>query len=139
MILLDTGPLVALFDRDDHHHEACKETLEKLREPLVTTWPVITEAMYLLDFSDKAQDLCLEFIQSGGALIEGSDGETLKRIRELMKQYHDLPMDFADASLVSLSEQIKTTRIFTLDRKDFRIYKTFRGKSFILIPEELRS
>lgn len=61
MIIIDTGPLVALFDKDDQYHNLCKKSLKLIKEPMITNWPVLTETMYLLSFSPVAQDLCLEF------------------------------------------------------------------------------
>lgn len=137
MILIDAGPLVALFDKDDDYHSRCKKELLRVRDTLMTTWPVLTEVMYLLNFSSKAQDLCFEFLSAGGVSIDDSDAARLPRIHELMKKYRDLPMDFADASLVALSESEEISRVFTLDHKDFRIYRPRHVKSFQLIPDKL--
>lgn len=137
MILLDTGPMVALFDRDDNHHSRCQKALAKIKEPLITTWAVLTEVLYLLSFSFKAQDLCLEWIEKGGTEIDAPTSKKISRIHVLMKQYQDVPMDFADASLVALAEQEKLSVIFTLDHHDFCIYRPNVRQSFTLIPSHL--
>ncbi|HKZ57995.1 MAG TPA: PIN domain-containing protein [Thermodesulfovibrionales bacterium] len=137
MIIIDTGPIVALFDKDDQYHQHCIEILKGIKEPLVTTWPVITEAFYLLNFSDRVQDALWQFIQRGGIRIEQSEETIYIRIRELMKKYHDLPMDLADATLVVLGEEMKLSTIFTLDHKDFSIYRLKHKRRFILIPAKL--
>lgn len=137
MIIIDTGPLVALFDKSDYYHHLCKEILKHICEPLITTWPVLTEVMYLLNSSFRAQELCLEFLESGGVDIPSEDSNQLHRIHQLMKQYADLPIDFADASIVTLAERYKISNIFTLDHKHFRIYKPKHLKTFHIIPEKL--
>ncbi len=136
MIIIDTGPFVALFDKSDHYHNICKATLKKIGEPIIATWPVLTEVMYLLNFSSKAQRLCFEFIESGAVDVHSENSKQLRRIHQLMKQYADLPIDFADASLVALAEEKRVTTIFTLDHKDFRVYVPKHSKAFYLIPEK---
>lgn len=138
MILIDTGPLVALFDKSDRFHKRCKNELSRIREPLLTTWAVLTEVMYLLNFSTLAQELCLEFIESGAVEIYAAQATHIRRIHQLMRDYADLPMDFADASLVALAEEKAVTTIFTLDHKDFRIYTPKHSKRFQLIPATVR-
>lgn len=135
MIIIDTGPLVALFDRDDQYHALCKKSLGQIKEPMITTWPVLTETMYLLNFSTVAQDLCLEFIQSAGIAVQVGNSLAIQRIRQLMLQYSDLPIDFTDASIIALAEAEYITTIFTIDHKDFRIYSPKHAKRFHLIPE----
>ncbi|ODS32356.1 MAG: nucleic-acid-binding protein contains PIN domain protein [Candidatus Scalindua rubra] len=135
MIIIDTGPLVALFDRDDQYHKTCKKTFLSISEPLITTWPILTEVMYLLNFSSLAQELCFEFIVSGGLDISSENSKHINRIYQLMKKYNDLPIDFADASLVALAEERNITTVFTLDRKHFRIYKPKHRKAFNLLPK----
>lgn len=137
MIIIDTGPIVALFDKDDQYHQLCIEILKGIKEPLITTWPVITEAFYLLNFSGSVQDALWQFIQRGGIKIEQSAETVYFRIRELMKKYHDLPMDLADATLVVLGEESKLSTIFTLDHKDFSIYRPRHKRRFSLIPAKL--
>jgi uncharacterized protein len=75
MILIDTGPLVALFDASDNYHRTCLDILKDLGGPLLTVWPVLTEAFYLLSFSWKAQDNLLEFLGRGG--MELADPERI--------------------------------------------------------------
>jgi predicted nucleic acid-binding protein len=137
LILVDTGPLVALFDKSDDYHAACHAALKTLNPPLITTTPVLTEALYLLGFSWNVQDDLWEFITGSGLQVYDLNAGMLTACRELMRKYRDLPMDLADASLVTLadSEDIKT--IFTLDHKDFRIYRTKKKKPFKLLPHKL--
>ncbi len=134
MILIDTGPIVAFFDKDDRNHALCVEILKEIREPLVTTWPVITECFYLLNFSWEVQDSLWLFIQRGGIEIYSLEKELVSRCRELMKQYRDLPMDLADGTLVALADALGVPKIFTLDRKDFSVYRLKQKKRFALIP-----
>ena len=137
MILLDTGPIVALFDASDDYHKSCVELLKAVNEPLITTWPVLTEAFYLLGFSWKAQDNLWEFIMRGGVEILSLDDKQKGRCRQLMEKYADLPMDLADGTLVVLAESRKVKKVFTLDHKDFQIYKPARIKSFTLLPSRI--
>ena len=137
MILLDTGPIVAFFDASDSYHQSCIETLKRIKEPLVTSWPVLTEAFYLLGFSWGAQDNLWEFIMRGGVEILFLDVKMQARCRGLMKKYKDLPMDLADSALVVLAESQKMDRVFTLDHKDFKIYRLANKKKFKLLPAHL--
>jgi len=87
VILIDTGPLVAFFDASDHYHATCLEILRDLKGPLVTVWPVVTEAFYLLNFSWKAQDNLWEFLVRGGLEITDLGQSAVARCRALMKKY----------------------------------------------------
>ena len=133
MILIDTGPIVALFDKNDNYHDKCLSLLKTIKEPLITTMPVLTEAFYLLGFSWQVQDALWELVNQGGIQIYDLKGEQFKRCRELMKKYKDLPMDLADATIVSAAETVNISTIFTID-KDFRVYRTKQGKNFRLVP-----
>src|SRR5215469_6597073 len=119
-VLVDAGPLVALIDRSDPHHRDCRETLAGIADPLGTVWPAFTEAMYLLGVG-------------GGSLIELSIGDC-PRMRELMWKYRDLPMDLADAALVRVAERERIRRVFTVDRRDFEIYRPHRLGRFEILP-----
>lgn len=130
MILVDTGPLVALFDRADPHHARCADALKGLADTLVTTTPVLTEAIHTLGAAGRgAQALC-EFVEREGLTVWHLDRTTLLRAFGLMSQYGDHPMDLADASLVVAAESLDTRCIFTIDRKDFASYRIRRGHGY---------
>jgi predicted nucleic acid-binding protein len=132
-VLVDTGPLVALFDPSDAQHAICTAQLARLeRQRLVTSLAVVTEATYLLEFSTRAQRALLEFIVKGAVEIATFDAGAIERASELMSKYEDLPMDVADATLVVLAETLGTTSIFTLDRRDFGVYRIGRRKPTLL-------
>lgn len=127
MILVDTGPLVALFEPKDGLHERCKRTLRSLRSPLVTTVPVLTEAFHILSPDSVGSDRLRDFVAREGMRAWFLDAGGLARAFELMEQYADHPMDLADASLVTAAEALGTRRIFTIDRRDFGTYRIRRG------------
>ena len=134
-LLVDAGPLVAFLHKDDHDHALCVDVLKNLREPLLTTWMPIVEAMYFLGFSIEAQCALLKMIERGMLQVLSLDVDDLPDIRKLMRQYKDLPMDFADATLVQVAKRQGIDRIFTLDRRDFAVYRLRRGKAFTPIPD----
>lgn len=127
MILLDTGPIVALFDPADDSHRSCVEILKSIVEPLGTTVPVLTEAFHLLSPGSRGAENLIHFIADGGLTVWFLDPEGLDRALELMHQYADHPMDLADASLVAMAELENLNKIFTLDRRDFASYRIKRG------------
>lgn len=128
-VLVDTGPLVALFDPSDREHASCTRELARLEgRRLVTTLAVVTEATYLLEFSGRAQRALLTFIADGAIELAVIDAAAIRRAESLMLKYEDLPMDFADATLVVLAELLGTLDVFTLDRRDFGIYRIGRRK-----------
>ena len=134
MILVDAGPLVALIHEDDNEHHTCKETFLTFNEPLGTVWPVLTEAMYLLNFSWEAQNALWEMIEAGAVEIFPLGANDVTRMRDLMRKYRDLAMDLADAALVRVAERERLRRIFTLDRRDFQIYRPSRIGRFAVFP-----
>lgn len=133
-VLVDTGPLLALLDRSDPYHLTCQETLSSLDDSLVTVWPVVTEAMYMLRAYWQAQDALWEMIDTGAVEILVLGKDDVARMRELMRKYRDLPMDLADAALVRVAERERLRRIFTLDRRDFQIYRPSRIGRFVVLP-----
>lgn len=134
MILVDAGPLVALIHADDREHDHCKAVFYSLNEPLGTVWPALTEAMYLLGFSWRAQDALWEIMETEALRILPLVHGDIPRMKELMRKYRDLPMDLADAALVRVAEREKTRRIFTLDRRDFEVYRPSRLGRFFIMP-----
>ena len=134
MILIDAGPLVALISAGDRHHSACRQTLETLEEPLGTVWPALTEAMYLLRTSWAAQQALWEMLERGTVTLLPLTIDDVPRMRVLMGKYRDLPMDLADAALVRIAEREKIGRVFTLDRRDFTLYRPLGIGRFTILP-----
>lgn len=134
MILLDAGPLVAVLHRDDRNHEHCVGALRSLREPVGTTWPVISEVMHLFCFSWEAQDALWDLIATGSLHLIPIDTTDVPRMRQLMQKYKDLPMDLADASLVRVAERDGIRRLFTIDRREFALYRPVKIGRFQIIP-----
>jgi hypothetical protein len=140
MIIIDTGPLVALFDPKDPDYKVCHQVLENITSPLYTTEAVLTEVLHMLDAGSRGAEGVKEFIVSEYLSIFSMKQTEIGRCFSLMEKYHDLPMDFADASLVVLSERFKTPKIFTLDFKNFSVYRFTKGHKnypFELIGREL--
>jgi predicted nucleic acid-binding protein len=127
MILLDTGPLVALFDPADDSHRPCVEILKTIVEPLGTTIPVLTEAFHLLSPGSLGAANLIHFIADSGLALWFLDPQTMERAFELMQQYADHPMDLADASLVAMAESENLHKVFTIDRRNFAAYRIKRG------------
>ena len=125
-ILIDSGPLIALFDASDQYHRPAVEFVRENRLPLITTIASVTETLHLLDFNRNAQIDFLEWVRRGGVEIFAIENADFERIKELTEKYRDLPMDFADSCLVLLAEKLDLDTIATIDR-DFSIYR-IRGK-----------
>ena len=137
MILVDTGPFVALFDPRDHQHVRCSAVLASLDQALITTIPVLTEAFHLLPAASRGAANLRAFIVRGGISLWFMDALGLQRALHLMEQYADHPMDLADASLVTAAESLLVRRVFTLDRYDFSTYRVRRGRAlqpFEIVP-----
>ncbi len=133
-ILLDTGPFVALLDRSEQSHGRCVEFFRSFSGTVLTTEPVLTDALYLLGPAAGAQSACIEFILKGGATLVPQSTASLERAAELLGKYHDVPMDFADATLVVLAEETGIHEIFTLDVRGFNVYRIHGRKLFTIRP-----
>jgi hypothetical protein len=121
---------VALFDPQDGQHQRCREVLASIREPLVTTVPVLTEAFHLLSPGSQGSDRLRDFIMQAGISVWFIDRTGLVRAFELMERYADHPMDLADASLVVAAETLSTLKVFTIDHRDFSTYRVRRGHRY---------
>ena len=130
--ILDTGPWVALIDRSESKHPECVQWLKSFSGRLYSTEAVLTEVLYILNFSITAQCAASDFILESIVEIVPSCRESLKKTKNLMKKYADLPMDFADACLVLLAEKLDINQIATIDR-DFTIYKIKGRKRFKVV------
>ena len=134
MILIDAGPLVAILHRDDRHHGTCVEVIRSIREPVVTAWPAVAEAMHLLRFSWLLQDGLWGMIAADDVRIASLESRDVAPMRALMERYRTLPMDLADAALVRVAERDGTRKIFTLDRRDFTVYRVRGTGRFTILP-----
>jgi uncharacterized protein len=121
--LIDAGPLIALFNRNDKYHEKIKEFIKSYKGLLTTSWPVITEVCHMLDFNLGAQIDFLKWIKLGGLKVEDIETEEIGKIIKLSEKYSDVPMDLADATLIIISERLEIKEIITID-SDYYIYRT---------------
>ena len=128
-ILIDSGPLIALFDASDKYHQKTVHFIKENKHPLITTLASITETLHLLDFNRNAQLDFLEWVGRGGIEIHNIQNRDFPRLKDLVKKYQDLPMDFADSCLVYTAEQLDLNTIATIDR-DFTIYRIQGRKKF---------
>jgi uncharacterized protein len=133
-VLVDTGPLVALFDRADRHHAACAGVWRSFRDPVDTILPVLTEAFHLLDFSAPARGALFDLAAQGALRIQPMGAEDLPRVQELLVKYADLPMDFADACLVHIAEREDIRTVFTLDRRGFGVFAPRHTRRLHILP-----
>jgi predicted nucleic acid-binding protein len=133
-LLLDTGALVALLDRSQREHQNCKAFFETWEGAVVTTEAVLTEATHLLARVAHGREACLDLVLEAGILVAPSTNSSLKRCRKLIATYANVPMDFADATLVALGEELHADLIFTTD-SDFRIYRMQGRRAFRVVPE----
>lgn len=128
-ILIDSGPLIALFDSSDKYHSKAIEFIKSNKLQLITTIASITETLHLLDFNRNAQIDFLEWVSRGAVEISNIENSDFERLKELTEKYRDLPMDFADSCLVLLAEKLSINTIATIDR-DFSIYRIKGKKKF---------
>lgn len=133
-LLLDTGALISLLDRDQVHHLRFLELFEGWRGAVVSTEAVLTEATHLLGRTPTGRERCLDFFLSGGATLIPPSLTMLRRCRVLLEKYADLPMDYADATLVVLAEELETDLILTTDHRDFQVYRFGRDRPFRVLP-----
>jgi predicted nucleic acid-binding protein len=137
IVVIDTGPLVALLRHDDQCHELCRDVLSEIRPPLLTTWPVITEAAWLLRNIHLGVQTLLELVQSDLIQCIHLDEDATVWLKAYLNEYSDLRLQLADASLAYVAERVKTDLVFTLDRRDFVVIRQTGGKPFRLLPEAL--
>ena len=134
-LLLDTGALVSLLDRSQAGHGAFTDFFDTWTGPVVSTEAVLTEATHLLGRVRGGRQACVDFFLAGGVMLVPSTAGTLRRARQLLEEYADLPMDYADATLVVLAEELGTNIVFTTDRRDFGVYRIKRRQRFRIVPD----
>jgi len=133
-LLLDTGALVSLLDRSQARHLEFVRYFEQWEGTVLSTEAVLTEATHLLSRVPSGAAACVEFFIRGGAVLVPTSCETLEMCHTLMEKYADLPMDYADATLVVLAQELRTNLILTTDRRDFSVYRLASGDGFDIVP-----
>jgi predicted nucleic acid-binding protein len=134
-LLLDTGALVSLLHRSEPLHERCRAVLREWRRPIVSTEAVLTEASHLLGQLPGGRGRCIDYFVRGAAILVPMTSGMLRRCRTLIERYGDVPMDYADATLVALAEELDTDVVFTTDRRDFEIYRAADKRPFRILPD----
>ncbi len=126
--LIDSGPLIALFDRNDRYYGSVLEFIKAFKGELITTWPVITEVSHMLDFNLQVQIDFLKWCERGGVTLYEITQEELSNIRAMMEKYSDIPMDLADGTLMYIANKEKIKNILSID-SDFDIYRTLKKQN----------
>lgn len=136
MLIVDTGPLVAVADADDADHDACDELLDTAPGPLVTTALVIAEAGFLIDrqVEPRGEAALVADIVEGRIVVEALTAGDWQRTLELVRAYADLPLGVTDASLIALAERHRVGCIATLDQRHFRVVGPAHVSAFTLVP-----
>lgn len=135
-VIVDTGAILALLDENDRWHQICSRVVRQLRLPLLTTEAVLTEVFHLIRRSRTEMEAVWTLLDSRVVLLATIENSELQRIQALMSRYKDLPMDFADATLVYLGEREAIAAVFTLDQNDFATYRISGKRRFHIIPVE---
>lgn len=133
-VLVDAGPLIALLNGRDRDHEACLREISRLRTPMLTVWPALTEAAHFLGEVTGGVDRLLSMLTRDAVRILPLSAADVPRMKDLIDKYEDLPMDLADAALVAVAEREGIDTVMTLDRRDFSLYRPRHVKSFKIIP-----
>lgn len=137
--LLDTGPIVAYLDASEKDHSKVATRLNAFKGQLFTTSAVITEAMHFLTSVRGGPALLAELVaESGLQVLDFSEAEDLAEAARRMEKYADIPMDYADATLVLLAEQLEVFHLLTLDRRGFSVFRSSRGKHFSMVLDQPR-
>ena len=132
--LVDTGPLVAIASARDQYHQICVEQLRLLQPPLLTCWPVITEAAWLLRHQPSAVERLLGSFEVGLLRLLILDEKAPRWLAEFLTRYRKMGAQIADGALVHLAEREGIDTVFTLDRRDFLVYRLADGRSLRILP-----
>ncbi len=133
-VLLDTGAWVAVIDRDEQAHGRCLEAFRQLAGRLVSTEAVLTETLWFMQNYRGGARACADFVRRAAVTLVPVSAESLARAVGLMEKYRNVPMDFADATLVTLGEDLGLEDVFTLDRRGFGVYRLHGRRPFRIIP-----
>lgn len=134
-VLVDTGPLVAILSASDQHHRRCVEQLQSLAPPLLTCWPVVTEAAWLLRSRPKAIKSLLDGFETGFLELLNMDQQDAAEIAKRLDRYAASGVQLADVCLIHLAQRESIRTLFTLDRRDFQIIRLKGNRPLTLLPE----
>jgi predicted nucleic acid-binding protein len=133
-VLVDTGPLVSILSKKDKHHERCVAETKLLPAPLLTCWPVMTEAAWLLRQDSLAIQGLFRLFETGMCQLLDLDGPAIPWIAAFLQRYESIEAQLADAALMYLAEREGIRKIFTLDRRDFTVYRIKKGRRCEIVP-----
>ncbi len=133
-VIVDAGPLVAILNRLDAHHAACQKQGLDLPRPFLTTWPVIAEAAWLLRKTSGGVSGLLRMVSEGLLDCYPLDSRAAVWMDSFLTKYADQSPQLADASLMYIAEQEKMDTLFTLDRRDFLVYRLSDNRTLTLLP-----
>jgi predicted nucleic acid-binding protein len=133
-LLLDTGAWVALLDRREREHHRCVQQLQEFSGRLISTEAILTETLWLMSGLHDGPRRCAEFVGRGAVALVPISPAALSRAVDLMEQYRNVPMDFADATLVVLGEELNLNSVFTLDHRGFSVYRLRGRRAFQIVP-----
>jgi predicted nucleic acid-binding protein len=133
--LADTGALLACLDRTDAWHDRCRSALDTLRFPLATSLAVLAELFHMVGPGPREVETAWGLVRSGAITVLPISDPELADLEALMRQYHDRPMDLADATLVHLARRESVSTVFTVDHDDFETYRIGGRKRFSILPE----
>ena len=134
--LIDTGAILAVLDKSDQWHDACLSAFQQLRYPLLTSEAVLTELFHMVGDFQPRKEAAWQFVRSGAIVLGTIEHSELHHIHALMSRYSDLPMDFADATLVYLAGRESIQAILTVDQTDFSVYRIADNRLFHILPTE---
>ena len=126
--IIDSGPLIALFDKNDSYHTQVLNFFKDFKGEFITTWSVITEVSHMLDFNLKVQIDFLKWVELGALQIESIEQNELSHIIKMMSKYTNVPMDLADSTLMYIAQREKIKNIVSID-SDFDIYRTLKKQA----------
>ena len=126
--IIDSGPIIALFDRSDKFHNKVLDFIKTYKGKFVTSWAVITEVSHMLDFNLQVQIDFLKWCEVGGIEVYDISQTEISNIRIMMEKYIDVPMDLADATLMYIANKENIKNIVSID-SDFDIYRTLKKQS----------
>ena len=137
-VLVDAGPLVAIYNAKDPHHETCCRQLKLLpMGKAYTCLPAVTEATYLLRRYPKFRDDLIRSVLSGEFSLLPFEAEELPAVLDIFATYDDQDVDFADAVLLFLADREEIGVVFTLDRRHFSVFRKSNGRALRLLPESI--